>query len=142
MALPTIIVEGRLTRDPELRFTQGGVALAKFGIASNDRRKNDQGDWEDGDPCFLDVSCWGKTAENVVDSLAKGDLAIVRGVLKLDTWEAEDGTSRNRHTLNVTNDGYVGVSLRFRSAPHSEQRQKASTPARPKRDEAEDSVPF
>ena len=72
MSINRVIVSGNLTRDPELRSTAGGMAVLGFGVAVNDRRKNQQtGEWEDY-PNFVDCTMFGKRAEAVGRYLAKG----------------------------------------------------------------------
>ena len=84
---------GNLTRDPELRFTSNGSAVASFGLAVN--RKFKQGDeWKD-DVCFVDITVWGKQGENCAEYLSKGRPAFVEGYLKFSTWESE-GQKKNK----------------------------------------------
>lgn len=128
MALPTVAMEGRLVNDPELRFTQAGKAYVRFTVACNDRRKNpDTGEWEDADTCFIDVTVWSRAAENVADSLGKGDLATITGTLRQDKWQAEDGSNRSKHAVDVNDwSGSIGTALRFRSTPHSDGPSRSS----------------
>ena len=83
-----VILVGNLTRDIELRHTPGGTAVTDAGIAVNDRRKNQAGEWVD-ETTFVDVTLWGRTAEVASEYLGKGSPILVEGRLKLDTWEAE-----------------------------------------------------
>ena len=73
----TITIIGNLTRDPELRFTQSGLALCEFGLASNLRKQNGE-----EEAMFFNVTCWRSLAENVAESLGKGARVIVTGRLK------------------------------------------------------------
>ena len=88
-----VMLMGNLTRDPELRFTANGSAVASFGLAVN--RKFKHGDeWKD-DVCFVDITVWGKQGENCAEYLSKGRPAFVEGYLKFSTWESE-GQKRNK----------------------------------------------
>ena len=85
---------GNLTRDPELRFTAGGSAVANFGLAVN--RKFKQGDEWKEDVCFVDITVWGKLAENCTEYLSKGRSVFVDGRLNFSSWETKDGQKRNK----------------------------------------------
>ena len=95
-----VILVGNLTRDIELKYTQGGTAVTDIGLAVNDRRKTATGEWVD-ETTFVDVTLWGRTAEVASEYLSKGSPVLVEGRLKLDTWEA-DGQKRSK--LNVVAD--------------------------------------
>ncbi len=95
MADNTITVVGNLTRDPELRFTQSGRARAVLGIAVNRRWMNRQtNDWEE-QVSFFNVVCWAETAENVSESLAKGNRVVVTGRLEQRSWDTPEGEQRS-----------------------------------------------
>lgn len=104
---------GNLTRDPELRFTPGGMPVATFGLAVNQRRQNRQTqEWEDR-TSFFDVVCYGTLGENVSESLTKGTRVMVVGRLDQRSWESQDGDRRSK--VEVIADE-VGPSLRWASA--------------------------
>jgi len=105
-----VTIIGNMTRDPELRYTPGGTAVANFGVVFNKRRKNDAGRWEDGDPQFFDVTCWNTLAENVDESLDKGTRVVVTGRLEYQQWESDDGAKRSK-VIVVADE--VGPSLRW-----------------------------
>ncbi len=86
MALPTIIVVGNLTQDPELRFTTTSKPVATLRVAASERKKDAQGNWVDGDKIFLNVNCWNDTAENITKTCVKGDTVVVIGKLFFDTF--------------------------------------------------------
>jgi single-strand DNA-binding protein len=102
MSLPTTTAIGRLTAEPELRFTPGGKAVINFSIASNARRKNAQTqEWEDGDKIFLRGAVWDQVAENIAESaLIKGAEVIAIGELKQREYE-HDGQKRTVVEMNV-----------------------------------------
>lgn len=89
-----VILMGNITRDIELRYTQGGTAVTELGLAVNDRRKNPAGEWVD-ETTFVDVTLWGRTAEIAGQYLGKGSPVLIEGRLKLDMWE-KDGEKRSK----------------------------------------------
>lgn len=90
---------GRLTRDPELRSTQGGASVCTFGLATNRKYKSNDGKLTD-ETTFVDVTCWGKTAENVSKYIKKGSMVYLGGRLKYDHWE-DKTTGQNRTKISV-----------------------------------------
>ncbi|MDG2206424.1 MAG: single-stranded DNA-binding protein [Pirellulales bacterium] len=84
-----VVLVGNLTRDPEVRFISSGTAVTEIGLAVNDRRKNQSGEWVE-DTQFIDVTLWGRTAEVVSQYLGKGSSVLIEGRLKLDRWEKDD----------------------------------------------------
>jgi single-strand DNA-binding protein len=128
-----VMLMGNLTRDPELRFTANGSAVANFGLAVN--RKFKQGDeWVD-DVCFVDITVWGKQGENCAEYLSKGRPAFVEGYLKFSTWES-DGQKRNK--LEV-----VANTVQFLGSPNdtSGGSPRVQAPGPPNEDDVPD-VPF
>jgi single-strand DNA-binding protein len=115
MAGETIItVVGNLTADPELRYTQGGLAVANFTIASTPRTFDRQvNDWKDGDPLFLRASCWREFAEHVAGSLTKGSRVVATGRLKQRSYETKEGEKRTSFELDIDE---IGPSLRYATA--------------------------
>lgn len=89
-----VILLGNLTRDVELKYLPSGTAVADVGLAVNDRRKNQAGEWFD-ETTFVDVTLWGRTAEVASEYLGKGSPVLIEGRLKLETWET-DGQKRSR----------------------------------------------
>ena len=113
---------GNLTRDPELRYTPGGMAVASFGLAVNARRQNRQtNEWEER-TSFFDVVCWGSLGENVSESLGRGARVMVVGRLEQRTWETQDGDKRSK--IEVIADE-VGPSLRWASAEVTKNDRRA-----------------
>ena len=96
MAINKATVTGNITRDPELRQTQGGTSVLTIGVAVNDRRKNQQtGEWEDY-PNFIDCTIFGNRATGVAPHLEKGMKVAIEGKLNQSRWQAEDGTNRSK----------------------------------------------
>lgn len=89
--LNKVILIGRLTRDPELRYTPGGTAVASFGLAVERPFANQQGEREVD---FIDIVVWGKTAETCANHLGKGRLVAVDSRIQARTYEAKDGQKR------------------------------------------------
>ena len=89
--LNRIVLIGRLTRDPELRYTQNGVAVASFNLAVDRNYKNANGEKETD---FIDIDVWRQQAENCANYLSKGKLAAVDGSLRIRTYETSEGQKR------------------------------------------------
>lgn len=95
MSINRVNISGNLTRDPELRVTPGGTQVLGFGVAVNDRRRNQQtGEWEDY-PNFIDCTMFGNRAEAVGRFLAKGMKVAIEGKLRYSSWE-RDGQKRSK----------------------------------------------
>lgn len=96
MAINKATITGNITRDPELRQTQGGTSVLTIGVAVNDCRKNQQtGEWEDY-PNFIDCTIFGNRATGVAPHLEKGMKVAIEGKLNQSRWQAEDGTNRSK----------------------------------------------
>src|SRR6185369_12007201 len=94
-----VILMGNLTRDPELRYTPKGTAIAKVGLAVNRVWTNEAGEKKE-DVTFIDVDIFGRTAENVGQYMRKGRPILVEGRLKLDQWD-DKATGAKRSKLGV-----------------------------------------
>ncbi len=108
----TVTVIGNVTRDPELRYLNSGTALASFGVAWNNRYKDRNGEQVE-DTSFFDVTCWRDLADNVAESISKGDRVIVYGKLEQRSWETQDGEKRSK--VEIVADE-VAPSLRWATA--------------------------
>ena len=97
-----VLLMGNLTRDPELRYTSGGTAVASFGLAVN--RKFKQGEeWKD-EVCFVDITVWAKQRENCAEYLNKGSQAFIEGRLNYQTWEdKQSGQQRSKLEVVANN---------------------------------------
>lgn len=89
-----VILVGNVTRDIELKYTQSSLAVTELGLAVNDRRKNQAGEWIE-ETTFVDVTLWGRTAEIASEYLGKGSSILIEGRLKYDTWE-KDGQKKSK----------------------------------------------
>ena len=95
MSINRVNISGNLTRDPELRATTGGTQVLSFGVAVNERHKNQQtGEWEDY-PNFVDCTMFGTRAEAVSRYLSKGSKVAIEGKLRYSSWE-RDGQRRSK----------------------------------------------
>jgi single-strand DNA-binding protein len=119
----TVTVVGNITRDPELRFTSSGQAVASFGLAVNRRWQNRQsGEWEE-DTSFFDITCWAQLAENVAESCQKGARVLVTGRLDQRSWETEGGDRRSKVEIIADE---VGPSLRWATAAVTKNERRSS----------------
>lgn len=91
--LNSVVLIGRLTRDPELRYTGNGNAVANFTIAVDRPYSNASGEKETD---FIPIVTWNKTAENCANYLEKGRLVAVEGRIQINSWEDDNGERRSR----------------------------------------------
>ncbi len=94
-----VILAGNLTRDPELRYTPKGVAIAKLGLAINRTWKNETGETKE-EVTFVDVDAFARQAEVIGQYLKKGNPILIEGRLRLDTWDDKQ-TNQKRSKLGV-----------------------------------------
>lgn len=128
MSINKVVISGCLTRDPELRSTQGGMEILALGVAVNDRRKNQQtGEWEDV-PNWIDCVMFGNRAKSVSRFLSKGSKVAIEGKLRWSQWE-RDGQKRSKIEVIVDEiefmtsrgDGQHAVAPQTAPAPHPYQ---------------------
>jgi single-strand DNA-binding protein len=119
-----VTIVGNLTDDPELRFTPGGAAVATFTVAINSRKRDESGQWVDGETSFIRCNVWRQQAEHVADSLTKGSRAIVVGRLRQRSWETPEGQKRSVTEVEVEN---VGPSLEWATATISKAAKSDSS---------------
>lgn len=129
-----ILIIGNLTADPELRFTQSGLAVANFTVASTprlfDRVTNE---WADGEPTFLRCSVWREHAEHVAASLKKGLRVIVSGSLSQRSYETSptDGSAPEKRTAYEVAVEEVAPSLRYATATVTRTFKPSTEPTPP-----------
>ena len=102
-----VVVVGNLTRDPDVRHTPGGTAVADLGLAVNRTWFDKQANEKKEEVTFIDVTVWGKQAENAGQYLQKGRSVLIEGRLQLDTWDDKE-TGKKRSKLKV-----VGEQVTF-----------------------------
>ena len=117
MSINHVAITGNLTRNPELRATQGGTAVLSFGIAVNDRRKNASGQWEDV-PNFFECVTFGNRATALSDILTKGMKVAIAGKLHYSSWE-KDGQKHSKVDI-IAND----IEIMQNRRPQQEQTQQ------------------
>jgi single-strand DNA-binding protein len=108
----SVTLVGNLVEDPELRFTASGVAMARIRIAVNRRWRDNNNEWQE-DTSFFGGTCWRDVAENVAESLTKGDRVFITGRLEQRNWETNDGEKRSIIEVRIDE---VGPSLRWATA--------------------------
>lgn len=113
MSLPSITGVGRLTQDAELRFAPSGVAVCTVNLAFNSSKKDAAGNWVDGDSFFIRGTAFKQVAENIAETLKRGDEVVVAGRLKTDQWETREGEKRSSPSLLIDS---IGPSLRYATA--------------------------
>ncbi len=96
-----VILLGNLTRDPELRYTPQGAAVCEFGLALNEVYKNKNTNETTEKVHFIDITCWGRTAEIAAEYLKKGSQAHIEGKLTQDRWQ-DQASGQNRSKVKVT----------------------------------------
>ena len=97
-----MIVTGNLGRDPEVRYTKNGKAVCELQVAATASRKNEQSNqWEDiGDALWVTAPFWEQDAERLANMVRKGDRVTIEGLLVLESYTAQDGTTRTKHVLS------------------------------------------
>jgi single-strand DNA-binding protein len=116
-----VLLMGNLTRDPEVRYTPKGTAIANIGLAVN-RVYSTEGGEQKEEVTFIDIEVWGRQAETVGQYLAKGRPVFVEGRLKLDSWEDKE-SGQKRQKLKV-----VAERVQFLGAPRGSAEFKDQAP--------------
>jgi single-strand DNA-binding protein len=118
MGLPTITAQGNLVFDPDFQVTASGISRCKLRIACNERRKNQDNTWSDGETSYFDVVLWKGLANAAADAFKKGQPVLVVGKLKVSKYEDKNGVERT--TVEITADEIAAVV--------KAQKQKEITP--------------
>jgi|TARA_R110002051_G_scaffold39557_3_gene83222 single-strand DNA-binding protein len=119
-----VTVVGNITRDPEIRFFSGDKSVVNTGLAINKSFKNAKGEWQE-ETDFVDLSIWQNAgAENVANSLSKGDRVIVSGALKQNTWQTDTGENRSKVEITVLE---IGPTMKWAEVSVTRNAKKAST---------------
>ncbi len=145
-----VILIGNLTKDPEIRYTPNGTAVASFRLAVNRRYK--QGDEFKEEVCYIDIVVFGKQAESCGQYLNKGSGVIVEGRLQEKRWDTEDGQKRSKHevvaqTVRFLPKRQEAQAMTSKSASGGEVASSSHSPASGgpggvPEEEAVDDVPF
>lgn len=147
LQMNVVMLVGRLTRDPELRFTAKGQAVCRFDLAVNRRYKDVTGEWKD-DTSFVTIVTWSETAQRCNDRLKKGSPVYVEGRLKSSSWETTEGQKRSRlevvaqrvQFLTKTESGPEGAEPAGEAEPAPVEKAMAS--ASGGEETAEEEIPF
>jgi len=107
-SLNKVFLIGNLTRDPELRYTPSGTAVADLNLAVNQRSVNKNTGEQKDDVVFVNVTVWSKQAEACGQYLAKGSSLFIEGRLQFDSWEGKDGQKRNRLRVVAQRVQFIG----------------------------------
>ena len=142
-----VILAGNMTRDPELRYTPKGTAIAKFGLAVNRKWTAEDGQSRE-EVTFVDIDCFGKQAEVISQYLRKGRSILIEGRLKLDQWDDKQ-TGQKRSKLGVVLESFSFLDSGNREGGSAAPPPSAAPAARPARADAGsdeppqgDDVPF
>ena len=138
-SLNKVLLIGNLTKDPELRYTPAGVAVANLRLAVNRKYKDKSGEWKE-DTCFVTVTAWDKQAETCNQYLQKGRPVFIEGRLQSRSWETPDGQKRNTIDVRAERIQFLGQMKSgdpSSSHPASEDNHEPA-PSAPEEPKAED----
>ncbi len=136
-----VILAGNLTRDPELRYTSKGTAIAKIGLAINRTWKNEAGETKE-EVTFVDVDAFGRTAEVIGQYLKKGRPILVEGRLKLDQWDdKQSGQKRSRLGVVMESFQFMDSGRGDGGSGGGAPRPSPSAPSAPKSEPPDSDVP-
>ncbi len=138
-SLNHVVLIGNLTDDPELRYTQSGMARARFSIAINRRWRDRDGNLQE-ETTFVPIVVWGQQAENCVNFLAKGRAVAVEGRLRIDTYQTEEGERRKIAEVVARNVQFLDG--RREGAPEETSLPEKSNEVKESSSEGEEEVPF
>lgn len=120
------IIGGRLTRNPELKYTNSGMAVCDIGVAINRTWTPKGGGDKREETCFVDCTAWGKTGETIAKFLKKGDPIHLEGRLTFDSWKDQNGNNRSKLKVTIDQFQFVGGRNENSAAPNP---CKANVPA-------------
>jgi len=131
-----VFLIGNLTRDPEVRYLPSGVAVTSFDIAVNERWRDRNQEMRE-ETLFIRVETFQRQAETCAQYLKKGRQVFVEGRLRLDTWEAKDGTKRTRPVIRGLNVQFIGARPAEGAAPAAQPAEAAESARAPQPVEAD-----
>lgn len=102
-----VILAGHLTRDPELKYLPSGAAACEFGLATNHKWRDKEGNSKE-EVCFVDLQAFGRTAETINQYLRKGRAVLVEGRLRFREWTNKEGQKRNKLDVLVESFAFLG----------------------------------
>lgn len=124
MSNPNIVLSGRIGTDIESRQMTDGTMKAKFRVITSDRRKNDNGQWEDKDTSGWTVVAWGNLATKAIAHLSKGDPVMVQGTIKEVSWLDQEG---NKKKSTETRASEISINLYALRAEEIQERDEVIT---------------
>lgn len=144
-----IVLMGNLTRDPELSYTPSNVAVCKFGLATNHKRRDREGNTRET-VCFIDCTLFGKSGETFNQYMKKGQPTLVEGRLEYQQWTNAEGEKKSKHAVIVDSFTFVGGGRRedgpMQSPGGGEAAQFQTAAAAPSGNEppppTDDDIPF
>ena len=131
-----VIMMGNLTRDPQLSYLPSQTAIVEFGLATNRKWKGNDGQ-EKEEVCFIDCRMYGKRAEIISKYCTKGNPLLIEGHLVFDQWDAQDGSKRSKHRINV--DSFTFMDHAQRNVTQTQSSSQTEPEPEPI---DEDSIPF
>ncbi|MDQ1268483.1 MAG: single-strand DNA-binding protein [Campylobacterota bacterium] len=143
-----VVMLGHLTRDIELRYTQGAMAIANTGLATSRKFKAQTGEQKE-EVCFIDITFFARSAEIANQYLRKGSKILVEGRLNFEQWSDQNGAKRSKHTIVV--ESMQMLDSKNTSVESVEYKSVETTPPTPKTsvkeehgsfDVEEDEIPF
>jgi single-strand DNA-binding protein len=142
--LNKVFLMGNLTRDPELRYTPGGTAVASFGLAVNRKYRSQSGEDRE-DTLFVDVTAFARQAEIIGEYMSKGRPIFIEGRLHLDQWEdKQSGSKRSKLSVTIENFQFIGGRDGGKDGGGSQRGGSSRGPSRPSGPPApsDDDIPF
>jgi single-strand DNA-binding protein len=125
--LNKVLLIGRLTRDPETRYTPSGAAVTEFGFAVN-RYYTVNGERRE-DTCFIDISAWGRLGEQVRNYLRKGSQAFIEGHLVFSEWQTQEGQKRTKLRVTADTVQFLDPANRGQGGPRRGSEESGSQPS-------------
>lgn len=141
MSFNKVILVGNLGRDPELRYTPQGTPVCDFSMATNERRKGKDGEYEDNVTWFK-VTLWGRQAETASQYLTKGRQVYIEGRLRLEEWTDRDGKARTTLEVHATDMQFIGGNRQDEDRPKEKAAAASGGAAAGGDDLTDDDIPF
>jgi single-strand DNA-binding protein len=139
--LNKVFLIGNLTRDPELRYTPSGTAIASFGIAVNRNWKGQSGEKKE-EVCFVDISMFGRPAEVINEYFSKGNPIFIEGRLRFEQWETKDGQRRNALKVIAENFQFLGKTKKGEGADSPDETEFNNKQSKAPTDINDEEIPF
>lgn len=139
MSFNKVILVGNLGRDPELRYTPQGTPVCNFSIATNERRKDKNGEMQDTTTWFK-VTLWNRQAETAAQYLQKGRPVYIEGRLRVEEWTDRDGKPRHTLEVHATDMQFIGGNRGGEEQPM--ERAAAAGGTHEPADQPDDDIPF